>query len=88
MLQHFEPDNLSGRDNIHIRIMKAMCDVIAEPLSILADIYFPFRTAKRLKRRDNQSSAQNREHRLSNYKPVSLTSGVVKLVVTIIRMAT
>ncbi|CAH8499909.1 unnamed protein product [Schistosoma margrebowiei] len=38
LLQHLKPDKSSGPDDIHPRIMKALSDVIAEPMAIMFDM--------------------------------------------------
>ncbi|VDP84943.1 unnamed protein product [Schistosoma mattheei] len=38
LLQHLKPDKSSGPDDIHPRIIKAISDVITEPLAILFDM--------------------------------------------------
>lgn len=89
LLQHLKPDKSSGPDDIHPRIMKALSDVIAEPLAMLFDMSL---RQSRLPR-DWKDAIISPVYKtggrdlVSNYRPVSLTSAVVKLMEKIIRMA-
>ncbi|CAH8669480.1 unnamed protein product [Schistosoma bovis] len=89
LLQHLKPDKSSGPDDIHPRIMKAISGEIAEPLAILFDMSL---RQSRLPRDWKDAiislvyKAGSRDL-VSNYRPVSLTSAVVKLMEKIIRTA-
>ncbi|KAH9584848.1 hypothetical protein MS3_00006304 [Schistosoma haematobium] len=89
LLQHLKPDKSSGPDDIHLRIMKALSDVIAEPLTNLFDMSLG---QSRLPRNWKDAiiglvyKAGSRGL-VSNYRPVSLTSAVVKPMEKIIRIS-
>ncbi|CAH8612736.1 unnamed protein product [Schistosoma intercalatum] len=89
LLQHLKPDKSSGPDDIHPRIMKAISDEIAEPLAILFDMSL---RQSRLPSDWKDAiispvyKAGSRDL-VSNYRPVSSTSAVVKLMEKIIRIA-
>ncbi|CAI2726681.1 unnamed protein product [Schistosoma spindalis] len=89
LLQHIKPDKSSGRDNIHPRIMKAISDVIAEPLAIL----FGMSLKQCRLPRDWKDAIISPVYKagsrdlVSNYRAVSLTSAVVKLMEKIIRIS-
>ncbi|CAH8528433.1 unnamed protein product [Schistosoma haematobium] len=89
LLQHLKPDKSSGPDDIQPRIMKAISDEIAEPLAILFDMSL---RQSRLPRDWKDAiislvyKAGSRDL-VSNYRLVSLTSAVVKLMEKIIRIA-
>ncbi|KAH9591082.1 hypothetical protein MS3_00001154 [Schistosoma haematobium] len=89
LLQHLKSNKSSGPDYIHPRIMKAISDVIAEPLTTL------FAMSLRQSRlpRDWKDTIISPLYKvgsrdlISNYRPVSLTSAVVKLMEKIIRIS-
>ncbi|VDP45989.1 unnamed protein product [Schistosoma curassoni] len=89
LLQHLKRDKSSCSDDIHPRIMKAISDEIAEPLAILIDM--SLRQSRRP--RDWKDAIISPVYKagsrdlVSNYKPVSLTSAVVKLMEKIIRIS-
>ena len=85
--QLLKPDISSGPDDIHLSVMKALSNSLAEPLPIRFDIsmirsrlsryweYTPIIPVCRVGRR----------HLVSYFRPVNLTSVVVKLLESIIR---
>lgn len=87
LLQELNPSKLMGPDGVHPRILRELCDVVALPLKMIFETSLRTGIVTRAWREANVSPIFKKEDRSqpSNYRPVSLTSVVCKVMEKILR---